>query len=473
MSVDIFGSSGVAPLITGSISNSKSTDKQIIALTENLATKVSFSDLETKADITSLETKADKTDLATLTTTFNAKLVTKVNQIEQIISDNLVAVTVNLATKANISDLADKLDLEDFHNIAATKLKLKELKDQIELDMLDLASIADLETKANSSDLELKADASELIKKIDKLGGTITGDLYFNLANDLTRSFGVTDISAGKSAVLIMGSILNSIILSHNNHLLISADKGTKFTCASGDTCLLGGDADAKAEFFQDILMNDKTITSLRNPSEPTDAATKLYVDNEVSKTNSQISYIKSSIGLVPSLTTSLNKNGFVTSASNNTTMAFHAFNAGSRIEYKSLVTTNFWIRIDLPEPSSIYKMALTGRLNERIFKFKFQGLPANSPQPIPANAPPANAPPANAPPANAPPANALQPTETDHWDDLTPIIDKHIGPLVQFFQITNPLPFSSYRLFVLEAERPYPILYHWQLYPLERIYRI
>ena len=62
MSVDIFGSSGVAPLITGSISNSKSTDKQIIALTENLATKVSFSDLETKADITSLETKAYKTD---------------------------------------------------------------------------------------------------------------------------------------------------------------------------------------------------------------------------------------------------------------------------------------------------------------------------------------------------------------------------------------------------------------------------
>ena len=116
--------------------------------------------------------------------------------------------------------------------------------------MLDLASIADLETKANSSDLELKADASELVKKIDKLGGTMTGDLYFNLANDLTRSFGVTDISPGKSAVLIMGSILNSIILSHNNYLLTSADKGTKFTCASGDTCLLGGDADAKAEFF-------------------------------------------------------------------------------------------------------------------------------------------------------------------------------------------------------------------------------
>src|SRR5208337_3959332 len=70
------------------------------------------------------------------------------------------------------------------------------------------------------------------------------------------------------------------------------------------NVCQLGG---GNVKFYNDIVMNDKYITDLHNPTAKQDAATKQYVDTR---------WIKSNIGYIPNFTFNWNKNGFIVTAS-------------------------------------------------------------------------------------------------------------------------------------------------------------
>ena len=248
---------------------------------------------------------------------------------------------------------------------ADTKLKLKNFQTKTALDLTLKADVTALTLKANKTDLALKANVTDLTSrasltnletKVSKTGDTINGDLLIKLNNDTTRSFGVNDLGEGKSAVLLLGNTSNSILSSHNNPLLITGEKGIKFNSSHGDVCLFGRGNDAKAEFFQDILMKGKTITNLKAPISDSDAATKLYVDTQCAAltdidarftsvadaanayTNTKITaavsgittmipyYVKNSVGLVPTLYTPISKNGYEVSASSKSSLAFHVF---------------------------------------------------------------------------------------------------------------------------------------------------
>src|SRR5271166_5296925 len=126
----------------------------------------------------------------------------------------------------------------------------------------------------------------------------------------------------------------------------LSANLATKVN-KTGDTisgnlnilnvCQLDGD-NTKSLFYNDIVMNDKCITNVHNPTTKQDAATKHYVDTR---------YIKSVVGYVPNLTSNNNKNGFIVSAISGyfEADAYNVFNHNNDCDWiTDGENTNFWI---------------------------------------------------------------------------------------------------------------------------------
>src|SRR5271165_6390683 len=149
--------------------------------------------------------------------------------------------------------------------------------------------------------------STNLAVKVDKNGDTLTGDLYLSCENDNERSFGIKDITEGKSVSCLLGDCANQIRYNYGHPIKFAAIHGYKFTNSCGDVCKLGGSDSTNSHFYNDIIMNDKCISDLHNPSAKQDAATKNYVDSR---------WIKSNVGYVPNLTSNSNKNGFIVSAS-------------------------------------------------------------------------------------------------------------------------------------------------------------
>jgi len=126
--------------------------------------------------------------------------------------------------------------------------------------------------------------STNLTSKVNKAGDTISGDFKMLINDDQIRTFGVTDIGTGKSMSLLLGDDDNQIRHNFGHPLKIAAVYGTKFTCPAGETCRMGAQSDARAQFSKDIIMNDNSITGLHNPIDEKDAATKQYVDTRVAK---------------------------------------------------------------------------------------------------------------------------------------------------------------------------------------------
>src|SRR5271156_1507317 len=142
------------------------------------------------------------------------------------------------------------------------------------------------------------------------------------------------------------------------------------------NVCQLGGE-NTKSLFYNDIVMNNKFITNLRNPNEKQDAATKYYVDTR---------YIKSPVGYVPNLTSNTNKKGFIVSASSEylESAAYNVFNDNNDCDWiTDGENTNFWIQIKCPERVRICKIRVRGLtlrgangiINDKIlFNWKWEG---------------------------------------------------------------------------------------------------
>ena len=150
--------------------------------------------------------------------------------------------------------------------------------------------------------------STNLALKANKIGDTLTGDLYLSCENDDERCFGIKDISEGKTASYLLGDYSHQIRYNYGHPMKFAAIHGYKFTSSCGDVCKLGGSDSTNSHFYNDILMNDKCISDLHNPKLPQDAATKNYVDAR---------YVKNNVGYVPDLATnSDNNSGFIVSAS-------------------------------------------------------------------------------------------------------------------------------------------------------------
>ena len=211
------------------------------------------------------------------------------------------------------------------------------------------------------------------------------------------------------------------------------------------NVCQLGGES-TKSLFYNDIVMNDKSITDLHNPSAKQDAATKGYVDTR---------WIKSNVGYVPNLTSNTNKNGFIVSASSEYFggEAYHVFNDNEDSNYLGdwttvdTVPTSFWIQVKCPEKVKVYKIKLSGLLvwenngniNDKIVSnWKWQGS-----------------------------------NDGSNWTTLNEYNDTVVGnEIVEF--IVSASAYYYYRIFVNKAEttRANPGLSYWQLYTLQQVFK-
>ena len=222
-------------------------------------------------------------------------------------------------------------------------------------------------TIRSDTDKKFRTLSTNLALKMNKSGDVMTGDLKILLSDDaMQRIFGVSDITAGKSVILLLGDEMNLIRNNFGCALEIDAQHGLKIISAHGEVLQIGTQTDASATFFNDIIMRDNSIKSLKHPVSEQDAATKLYVDTKC---------IKNSVGHVPNLITNdRNKTGFTVKASSEFGLNL-AYNVFSIIgEWLSEVNSNFWIQVECPEPVRIHKIALRGVSTAVIRNWLLQG---------------------------------------------------------------------------------------------------
>src|SRR5271157_698494 len=124
------------------------------------------------------------------------------------------------------------------------------------------------------------AAASAAASKVSKSGDTMSGDLNILLSDNNTRTFGVSDISAGKTISLLLGSINNQIKHEFNSPLKIISTNGIVIANGTENTCLFR--ADNTTLFKGDVSLDSHKLTHLGNPVSDYDASNKIYVDNKV-----------------------------------------------------------------------------------------------------------------------------------------------------------------------------------------------
>ena len=195
-----------------------------------------------------------------------------------------------------------------------------------------------------------------LHSKVNKAGDNVSGDLKILLDEDTLRSFGVTDISAGKSVSLLMGDVDNQIRHNFGHPIKLAATHGVSFTCSAGKICQLGTETGAN------LLMHKNFIKGLRDPLEPQDAATMYYVDNR-----------RNYSGFIPILERNDSCLGFkATSSTTNPSSKHQPFGAFNNLHADgnngSWVTapnnTTGWLQIQCPEPVKIWRVGLKARKN-------------------------------------------------------------------------------------------------------------
>ena len=284
---------------------------------------------------------------------------------------------------------------------------------------------------SHNIDQKFKTLSSNLASKVNKVGDSINGDLYILLNDDKLRTFGITGISTGKSASLLLGDKLNQINYNFGHPLKISATYGTKFICPAGETCRMGTASDPRLRMLQNIIMNEHAITGLKDPDGQLDATNKRYVDNR---------RIKNSVGYVPNLITNdRNKTGFAVSASNE-----HGLDLACGVfsivgEWLSTVNTNFWIQVRCPERVRLHKFALRGVSTGTIRTWKLQAT-----------------------------------NDYMTWDDIYDNVDDGnsvvINESLSFHECESLIKYQSYRIFIINSDGVNPGLSYWQLYVVDKL---
>jgi hypothetical protein len=264
--------------------------------------------------------------------------------------------------------------------------------------------------------------------KVSKSGDTMTGNLTLVLNEDALRTFGVGDIAAGKSVTVLLGNIDNQIQHNFGNPWKINTTHGMKVFCSKGAICQMGSQTDAEVRIFKNIIMKNNLIKGLRDPLDDKDAATKQYVDTRC---------VKNGVGYVPHLTSNMNNTGFTVSASSEIARseAFNVFNSSGG-EWLTAEVRNFWIEIDFPEPMRVHKITLKG-VSTGIIR------------------------------------NWILQSSNDHitWTNLYENTLNGIPHNQMIITAIDSLQkYSTYRIWVNNADGERPGLSHWQMYTIDSL---
>jgi len=273
--------------------------------------------------------------------------------------------------------------------------------------------------------------STNLASKVNRSGDSLTGDLNILLNEDTLRTFGVGDIASGKSVSLLLGDVDNQLRHNFGYAWKLIAAYGIKFFCAAGEVCWLGTQHDPRAKFFQGIIMNNNSITGLRDPADSQDATTKRYVDTRC---------VKNSAGYIPSLISN-EGNGFIVSASieiTEFTVACNVFNS-TRGEWLSGDLENFWIQIRCPERVRVHKFAIKGVQSGTIRSWKLQ-------------------------------ASNNDNEWIDLYDNLADAHGRYIDHNFYIYEKDSIIKYSTYRIWISHADGELPGLSYWQLYTVDEL---
>ena len=200
--------------------------------------------------------------------------------------------------------------------------------------------------KISENDQKFKTLSLNLASKLDKSGGNVDGDLKMLLNGDEIRTFGVSDISSGKSVSFLLGDVENQIRNNYGHAIKIAASHGVKFTSPGGEICQIGTQHDAN------LSMRNNYIKDLHDPEFAQDAASKYYVDN-----------IHSYNGYIPILESHISCLGFSASANASSSPRYQPFNAFNNLNDSWVrPSTSGWLQIKCPEQVKIWRVALKAR---------------------------------------------------------------------------------------------------------------
>jgi hypothetical protein len=276
--------------------------------------------------------------------------------------------------------------------------------------------------------------STNLASKVNKSGDSLTGDLKILLNDDTLRTFGVGDLASGKSVSLLLGNVDNQVRHNFGYAWKLIASYGFKFFCAAGEICRMGAFNDARAVFFQNISMNNNSITDLHDPIDRADAATKQYIDTRC---------VKNNVGHVPNLITNSNsKAGFIVTASSEVGLSL-AYNVFSIIgDWISQEKTSFWIQLKCPEPVRVHKIALRGVRSGVIKNWLLQASNDND--------------------------DAYEILYDNYMD--TGNTESCIDNSLIIVEIDSIHKYSTYRIWVHNSDGDRPGLSHWQLYTVDSL---
>ena len=222
---------------------------------------------------------------------------------------------------------------------------------------------------ATAAEPEDSIDISAILaKKLDKTGGTLTGDLEISFGSDDSRTFGISQISQNKIVNLNLGNSLNGITHTSGYAMHFKSENGVRFVCGGESVCQLGCDTSC-VQVYQNIFMNGNRIVGLPTPIYDQDACTKSYLDGK---------YVKCQSGHINTLLdNNNNKHGFIVTASSEkpNLYAYRAFAWTG--EWVSANTAGpIWIQIQCPFAIRIHKIGLRGRkaIGEKVKSWNVQG---------------------------------------------------------------------------------------------------
>jgi hypothetical protein len=200
-----------------------------------------------------------------------------------------------------------------------------------------------------------------------------------------------------------------------------------------------------KGEMLSDLDMGRWKIIGLSNPVAEEDACNKRYTDALVTKVIENL-MVKNSSGYIPVLNSNKdNKYGFTVKASseqptdNNHKLAYNVFNFKNSEWITDGVNRDFWLQIELPETIEIYRFALRGKSSgtDCIYKWKLQG------------------------------SNNVY---ANKWDTLYNAENEPVNKVMKYYYVRRNVGYSTYRIFVHEAEGENPGLSYWQLFQLDTV---
>jgi hypothetical protein len=128
------------------------------------------------------------------------------------------------------------------------------------------------------------------------------GDLYLDVRNDGSRTFGCDDLSGTKTFNILLGTPTEKIHCQLNKPVTVFTINGLLAKSNNTDVIRFGTTStDPRTNVYQDLLMNQKFIANLHDPTNNQDAATKRYVD---------IRLVRNSSPVIPNLTGLTGKKG-------------------------------------------------------------------------------------------------------------------------------------------------------------------